>query len=799
MDGLRNLKRSKMDPPTAGPSNVSTPTTYIDEIWEDLQPSIRQIFLMLGMTINQYMQLYTSVYNYCTNTQRDIVSSPNKSSEPRGAAQFQGWELYEKIRGFLKNYQENLLGQAKDLREEYLLNFYVSQWERYRRACKILDAVCVYLDRHWVVREHEEGRKECFDIYQLGKIAWRDHLFYESNQNLTNSILFLIEQERNNEVIDCSLVSGVINSYVELGLIGACRWCKCKQCVANNVDMGRGGIIYQENFEKRFLENTRQYYARESREFLHENSVTEYMKKVETRLFGEKNRAQRYLHSGTEIPLFEICYKVLIEDHTMELHKEFKNLLNEDKNDDMGRMYSLLIKVHNGVDELASLFENHILEQGLHAIKSIGDETEKDPYLYVETILRVHRKYNHLVINAFNNDIRFASSLDKAFSKFVNDNFVTKKIENSTTKTPELLAKYCDHLLKKSKKHQEEDQEDRLNQVMVVFKYIQDKDVFEKFYSSRLAHRIVQQLSASDDAEASMISKLKQACGFEYTNKLQIMFKDNDLSKKMNEDFKRSLVASNEKLPIGFKIQVLSSGSWPFKQACTFVLPQSLAFCIQKFQSFYARQHSGRKLIWLNAPQMSKGEMITNYFQIKYTFLVSAIQMAILLHYNEKLQWTVGQLKEALNINEEDHLIHALQVFVKLKLLLLGICGQCKAEEDSSMPRLTDTCVLFLNQNYQNKKQRVNFNLPMEKQEKEKSDSTLNRILVNRKMQYDTCIVRIMKSRRVATHQELVTETICQLSPRFTPDVQEIKGTIDSLINREYLKRDNEGKYFYVP
>ena len=44
---------------------------------------------------------------------------------------------------------------------------------------------------------------------------------------------------------------------------------------------------------------------------------------------------------------------------------------------------------------------------------------------------------------------------------------------------------------------------------MVVFKYIEDKDVFQKFYSKMLAKRLVYQTSASDDAEASMISKLK--------------------------------------------------------------------------------------------------------------------------------------------------------------------------------------------------------------------------------------------------------------------------------------------------
>ena len=60
-----------------------------------------------------------------------------------------------------------------------------------------------------------------------------------------------------------------------------------------------------------------------------------------------------------------------------------------------------------------------------------------------------------------------------------------------------------------SKNPEEAELEDTLNQVMVVFKYIEDKDVFQKFYSKMLAKRLVQHMSASDDAEASMISKLK--------------------------------------------------------------------------------------------------------------------------------------------------------------------------------------------------------------------------------------------------------------------------------------------------
>ena len=59
---------------------------------------------------------------------------------------------------------------------------------------------------------------------------------------------------------------------------------------------------------------------------------------------------------------------------------------------------------------------------------------------------------------------------------------------------------------------------------MVIFKYLEEKDVFQTFYSTKLSKRLIHGVSASDEAESSMISKLKEACGFEYTNKLQRMF-----------------------------------------------------------------------------------------------------------------------------------------------------------------------------------------------------------------------------------------------------------------------------------
>ncbi len=96
----------------------------------------------------------------------------------------------------------------------------------------------------------------------------------------------------------------------------------------------------------------------------------------------------------------------------------------------------------------------------------------------MSTILDVHKKYNALVLTAFTNDSGFVASLDKACGKFINNNSVTRKV-NASSKSPELLAKYCDILLKKSSKNPEEAElEDTLNQV-VSFERVADLQILQ--------------------------------------------------------------------------------------------------------------------------------------------------------------------------------------------------------------------------------------------------------------------------------------------------------------------------------
>jgi cullin 2 len=65
-------------------------------------------------------------------------------------------------------------------------------------------------------------------------------------------------------------------------------------------------------------------------------------------------------------------------------------------------------------------------------------------------------------------------------------------------------------LLKKSSKGITESEiDDKLANSITIFKYIDDKDVFQKFYSRMLARRLIHQQSQSMDAEEAMINRLK--------------------------------------------------------------------------------------------------------------------------------------------------------------------------------------------------------------------------------------------------------------------------------------------------
>lgn len=615
---------------------------------------------------------------------------------------------------YLSNYLKGLVEISKTHTDEALLTFYIREWDRYTTAAKYINHLFRYLNRHWVKRELDEGKKNIYDVYTLHLVQWRATLFSEVHEKVMDAVLKMVEKQRHGETIEHGQIKSIVNSFVSLGL--------------DEADPTKSTLdVYRFNFERPFLEATKLFYQAESKEFVAENSIVEYMKKAEIRLDEEEERVNMYLHPDIIVPLKKTCNTALIADHSLILRDEFQVLLDNDRYEDMQRMYNLLSRIPDGLEPLRAKFEAHVRKAGLAAVAKVAVDADKlEPKVYVDALLEIHTQYQGLVKQAFKDEPEFTRSLDNACREFVNRNQICKSGSN---KSPELLAKYADALLKKSASGAEEnDLEAILVQIMTVFKYIEDKDVFQKFYSRMLARRLVHTSSSSDDAETSMISKLKEACGYEYTNKLQRMFQDMQISKDLNSGFKEfeaGLMESEDAKPVDASYAILGTGFWPLNPPNTdFTPPAEISKAYGRFQTFYGQKHSGRKLTWLW--QLCKGEVKANYCKntkTPYTFQVSTYQMAILLLFNESDKNSYDDIMKATQL-QADVLDPALGIFVKAKVLTV--------EPDGEKPGPGKT--YYLNYDFKSKKIRVNLNIPVKSEQKQEVDETHKTIEEDRKL-----------------------------------------------------------------
>jgi cullin 1 len=706
---------------------VSYRWTYLEAGVEKIMSNLRD-----GVDMKTYMGLYTAIHNFCT-AQKAVHGSTFSSHNNRGGAHLLGEDLYQHLIEYLKEHLGAVQARSRQHVDEALLTFYIKEWNRYTTAGQYNNHLFRYLNRHWVKREMDEGKKNIYDIYTLHLVRWKEDMFSGTQESVMRSVLKLVEKQRNGETIEQSQIKAVVDSFVSLGL--------------DESDSSKSTLdVYKEFFEKPFLTATAEYYGNESKQFLAENSVVEYMKKAETRLEEEKERVPLYLLNEIMNPLMRTCEESLITSHRVALREEFQILLDHDKQDDLGRMYKLLARIPEGLDPLRNKFETHVRKAGLAAVEKVAQEGDNiEPKVYVEALLEVHTQYQDLVNRAFNGESEFVRSLDNACREFVNRNKVCKSGSN---KSPELLAKYTDTLLKKSsaKMTEEDDMEKLLTQVMTVFKYIEDKDVFQKFYSRMLAKRLVQTTSASDDAETSMISKLKEACGFEYTNKLQRMFQDMQISKDLNTNYRDwlndNLDPEDLKSAVDASYHILGTGFWPLNPPTTpFTPPQLLVQTYERFGRFYNHKHQGRKLTWLW--QLCKGEMKANYIKVvgtkvSPTLQVSTYQMAILLLFNDNDTVTYDDIVDGTGLNKET-LDPSISVFIKAKLFL--------TEPEGAKPESGTT--YKLNTGFKTKKAKMNLNIGIKSEQKQEVEDTHKTIEEDRKLLVQVCIHFSLLSRCV--------------------------------------------------
>ncbi|XP_065587558.1 cullin-2 isoform X1 [Cyrtonyx montezumae] len=763
-----------------------------DETWNKLLTTIKAVVMLDYVERATWNDRFSDIYALC-------VAYP----EPLGE------RLYTETKIFLENHVRHLHKRVLES-EEQVLVMYHRYWEEYSKGADYMDCLYRYLNTQFIKKnklteadlQYGYGGVDMNEpLMEIGELAldmWRK-LMIEPLQAIL--IRMLLREIKNPSTPSSSQAEYQLTHFCS-NTTGSRQDLEFDRCGEDPNQKVIHGVInsfvhveqykkklplkfYQEIFECPFLNETGEYYKQEASNLLQESNCSQYMEKVLGRLKDEEMRCRKYLHPSSYGKVIHECQQRMVADHLQFLHAECHNIIRQEKRSDMANMYTLLRAVSSGLPHMIQELQNHIHDEGLRATSNLSQENM--PTQFVESVLEVHSKFVQLINTVLNGDQHFMSALDKALTSVVN-----YREPKSICKAPELLAKYCDNLLKKSAKGMTENEvEDKLTSFITVFKYIDDKDVFQKFYARMLAKRLIHGLSMSMDSEEAMINKLKQACGYEFTSKLHRMYTDMSVSADLNNKFNNFIKNQDTIIDLGisFQIYVLQAGAWPLTQApsSTFAIPQELEKSVQMFELFYSQHFSGRKLTWLH--YLCTGEVKMNYLCKPYVAMVTTYQMAVLLAFNNSETVSYKELQDSTQMNEKE-LTKTIKSLLDVKMI----------NHDSDKEDVEAESTFSLNMNFSSKRTKFKITTSMQKDTPQEMEQTRSAVDEDRKMYLQAAIVRIMKARKVLRHNALIQEVISQSRARFNPSISMIKKCIEVLIDKQYIERSQASadEYSYV-
>ncbi|KDO87345.1 hypothetical protein CISIN_1g004666mg [Citrus sinensis] len=709
-------------------------TIDLDQGWDYMQKGITKLKRILEglpespFSSEEYMMLYTTIYNMCTQ------KPPHDYSQ----------QLYDKYKQAFEEYISSMvLPSLSEKHDEYMLRELVKRWANHKVMVRWLSRFFHYLDRYFIARRSLPALNE------VGLTCFREQ----------------IDKEREGEQIDRALLKNVLDIFVEIGM--------------GQMDS------YEKDFEEHMLQDTGAYYSRKASNWILEDSCPEYMIKAEECLKKERDRVSHYLHSSSEPKLVEkVQHELLVVYATELLEKEqsgCRALLREDKVEDLSRMYRLYHKIPKGLEPVANVFKQHITAEGTVLVQQAEDAATNQggssgavqEQVLIRKIIELHDKYMEYVTNCFINHTLFHKALKEAFEIFCN-----KAVGGSSSS--ELLATFCDNILKKggNEKLSDEAIEETLEKVVKLLAYISDKDLFAEFYRKKLARRLLFDRSANDDHERSILTKLKQQCGGQFTSKMEGMVTDLTLARENQTSFEEYLSNNQNAHPgIDLSVTVLTTGFWPSYKSSDLNLPSEMVKCVEVFKGFYETKTKHRKLTWI----YSLGQCNINgkFEQKNIELIVSTYQAATLLLFNTSDRLSYSEIMTQLNLTHDDlvRLLHSLSC-AKYKILL----------KEPNTKTISQSDHFEFNSKFTDRMRRIKIPLPPVDERKK----IVEDVDKDRRYAIDAALVRIMKSRKVLGHQQLVSECVEQLSRMFKPDIKAIKKRMEDLITRDYLERDKE-------
>ncbi|KAJ1940775.1 Cullin-4A, partial [Linderina macrospora] len=534
--------------------------------------------------------------------------------------------------------------------------------------------------------------------------------------------------------------------------------------------------LYSQCLVPRLIEATREHYERESRRLVSnlvpvqpvgqqsQMDVPMYLEHVKRRLAEETERTAQYLSASTKSSLLATAVRELIEKHTDHLlTTSFDEMLAQDRVAELSNLYTLL----DSVDRLDSL-KRHWTAY----IKKTGTALVQQPDLdvaLVTELLDLKQRLDNVLAKSFAGSESLAHALREAFEEFINAR---------RNKPTQLIAKFVDQCMRTGGRIAPDQNLDALlDRVLVLFRFIQGKDMFEAFYKRDLAKRLLTNKSASKDAERAMLQRLKQECGAGFTNKLEGMFRDIESSEELATKFADNPSAANIGA-MAFHASILAHAFWPTYEPLDLVVPKAAEDAQSAFAEFYSDAHQGRNLQW--QPMLGTCLLKVDFDDGPKELALSVVQGTVMCLFAEVDELSYAEIQQNTSLDDAT-LQRTLQSLAcgKARVLVKEPKGKNVANTDS----------FVFNKAFTSPQARIKISQIQTKGTEKETKDTEERVQFDRMYKVDAAIVRIMKARRTLGYTDLLTELMSQL--KFNTSAAELKKRIDSLLEREFLERDD--------
>ena len=723
----------------------SVPTDFEEKTWSKLRSAVVAISSKTAIAISKE-ELYRAVEDLCLQ----------KLSAP----------LYDKLKsecnGLIKKKVDSLV--LPSVEYSAFLDVVDSVWNDHCEQMSTIRNIFLYLDRSYAFQSNSAK-----PLWEMGVDLFRKSL--DCNIELENKIIMAIlaeiDADRQGLEVDRGRLRRILLMLSSMGL-------------------------YSSSFERAFLLDSNRFYLTEGQSLVESVDTATFLQRAEKRIHEAHDMVVKYLDVSTKKGLISIIENRFLAPHVGQVvERGLTALLDADKVVDLRRMYQLFERV-NACDAIKQSWVAHIRRAG-EALVCVTDPAREKTM--IEDLLSFQERMDVILKSSFGYSEPFKQALKSAFEQFMNAR---------QNRPAELLAKFVDRKLRGEKGLDDMAVEGMLEKATCLFRYLNGKDTFEAFYKKMLSKRLLLRESASDDLERFMVTKLKTECGPNFTAKLEGMFQDVGLSRDIMAAYSAycagqqmmAHVDASSSSDAGSRprraepeahIQVLTTGYWPaFPSSESIILPPEIRPVMDNFTTFYTNKYQGRRLAW--AHSLERCVMTAHFPKGKRELEVSFYQALVLLSFNKAESLSYLDIQGATRM-EDGELKRVLQSLA---------CGVISTRVLTKSPRgkeVESSDEFSYNGDFTNKLFRIKINSIQLRETVEDTERTHDEVFRDRQYQVDAVVVRTMKARKRLSHNELISELMVQL--KFPARTADLKKRIESLIEREYLERDNDDSTVY--